>query len=206
MALISSGTSEWFETSLNPNKVCWYTPKIGCEGTILTSGEDWNDGTKCKVSKIFRTTSRIRDRNGLTGNVRKSDALHIRNTKKNVTNIDGSGFRLPLSGSRIQPEIWCYSRHNIAEGDGRIIGKSHDLAENYFDNQRLTIILGADSIRNKRTGRDIAKSDRNLLIHVKIRQNRCARDIGDDEMLMGVVLFIVLCVVEREIRTAVGAI
>ena len=47
-------------------------------------------------------------------------------------NRNGSDFRLPLSGTRIKFEISGYSRHKNAEGDGRIIGKSHDLAGTFL--------------------------------------------------------------------------
>ena len=55
------------------------------------------------------------------------------------------------------------------------IGKIHDLVENWSGNQRLTIKLGADSIWNERADRNIAESDRSLLIHAEIQRNRCAR-------------------------------
>ena len=57
----------------------------------MVAVEGQNDGKKGEVSKICKATSRIRDHNGFTGNVRKAEALQIGNKENSVTNIDGSG-------------------------------------------------------------------------------------------------------------------
>ena len=135
-----------------------------------------NDGTKGKGSKICRTTNRIRDHKGFTGNLSKTDALQIKNKENSIMNRDGSGFHLLLNRSRIQSEIWLNSWHKITEGYGRSIRKGYVLADKDCYNQRLSIRFGADCTRNVRVNWNISRSDNSLLVHAEIWRNRCARD------------------------------
>ena len=76
------------------------------------------------------------------------------------------------------------SRHKITEGDGRSIGKSHNLSKKSLEINALrygsALIESGTSVRIETTG-----ADKSLLIHAEIQRNRCARgssrwwDVGD---------------------------
>ena len=68
----------------------------GCNRNTIVDGVSGNDRTKSKISEVCRTLSEIRDRNMISGNIRKLMPCRL-DTQKRAVRIRATSFSASFS-------------------------------------------------------------------------------------------------------------